>query len=113
MERSFISEEKGEIAILKAVGFSNGAIIRWHMKRFIMVGIVSVLIAVAISVPMTSICFNPVFGIMGMKTISYHYNLLQVFLVYPAIIIAVTIISAVLTALYTRHISSSDTSSIE
>lgn len=29
-ERSFITKERGEIALLKAVGFNNGAIISWH-----------------------------------------------------------------------------------
>lgn len=113
MERSFISEEKGEIAILKAIGFSDASIMVWHMKRFAIVGIVSVLIAVAISVPMTSLCITPIFKMLGMKTISYKINPIKVVLIYPGIITAVTILVAGVTSRFTRRIKSADTASIE
>jgi len=113
MERSFISDENGEIAILKAIGFKNSSIIAWHLKRFVIVGVISVLIAVLISVPMTNLCITPIFKIMGMKQVIYEFDLLQICLIYPAVILAVTVAAAGFTSLYTRKISSSDTAGLE
>ena len=38
---------------------------------------------------------------------------LEIFLIFPAILITVTVVGALLTALYTRTIKASDTASIE
>lgn len=113
MERSFISDEKGEIAILKAVGFSDGSVMGWHMKRFALVSLFSVLLAVVLSIPMTNLCITPIFGMMGMKHVTYEINVLQVFVIYPAIIVIVNLIAVAITALYTKKINCRDTASIE
>ena len=46
-ERTLIAGEVTQIATLKAIGFSNGSVIKWHTWRFVIVGvIVAVLTAV-------------------------------------------------------------------
>ncbi|MCQ2522463.1 MAG: ABC transporter permease [Lachnospiraceae bacterium] len=113
MERSFISDEKGEIAILKAIGFKDASIVTWHMKRFVIVSIAAILLAIALSVPMTHLCITPIFKMMGMRQVSYVIQPVKVFLLYPGVILGVMLISSLLTALYTKKIKSSDTASIE
>lgn len=113
MERSFISDEKGEIAILKAVGFKNRSIAAWHMKRFVLVSVVAIGLAIALSVPMTNVCITPIFKMMGMRQVEYVINPMKVFVMYPGIILVVMLISTYLTTLYTKTIKSSDTASIE
>ncbi len=113
MERSFISDEKKEIAILKAVGFRDISIVKWHMTRFAIVELCSVLLGVLLSVPVTNLCFNPIFSMMGMKTMPFSYNWFMNLVVIPAIILAVTMVSVGLTSLFIRNIHSSDCASIE
>jgi putative ABC transport system permease protein len=113
VERSFISDEKSQIALLKAIGFRNGTIISWNALRFGIVALASAVLAAAVSIPMTELCITPIFGMMGATKIIFNIDPLQIFLIYPAIIFAVTIISALLTSLYTRKIKSSDTANIE
>ncbi|MBQ2799110.1 MAG: ABC transporter permease [Ruminiclostridium sp.] len=113
VERSFISDEKSQIALLKAIGFRNGTIISWNALRFGIVALVAAVLAAAVSIPMTELCITPIFGMMGATKIIFNIDPLQIFLIYPAIIFAVTIISALLTSLYTRKIKSSDTANIE
>ncbi|MBP3922738.1 MAG: ABC transporter permease [Ruminiclostridium sp.] len=113
VERSFISDEKSQIALLKAIGFRNGTIICWNALRFGIVALVAAVLAAAVSIPMTELCITPIFGMMGATKIIFNIDPLQIFLIYPAIIFAVTIISALLTSLYTRKIKSSDTANIE
>ncbi len=113
VERSFISDEKSQIALLKAIGFRNGTIISWNTLRFGIVALIAAILAAAASIPMTKLCIAPIFGMMGAAKIKFNIDPLQIFLLYPSIIFAVTIISAFLTSLYTRKIKSSDTANIE
>ncbi|MBE6848478.1 MAG: ABC transporter permease [Ruminococcus sp.] len=113
VERSFISDEYSQIALLKAIGFRNSEIIKWHSLRFGIVAFSASVLAAAASIPMTKLCITPIFGMMGATKIEFHIDPLQIFLIYPAIIFAVTIISAFLTSLCTKKIKSSDTANIE
>lgn len=113
MERAFIADEKGQIALLKAMGFQNSTIISWHTCRFAIVAVAAVLLAAAVSIPMTDLCISPIFGMMGTSNISYRIVVWKVFGLYPAIVVLTTIFVSFLTAQYTRTIKSSDTANIE
>lgn len=113
MERNFIADEKGQIAILKAIGFRDSVIIRWHIYRFALVALIGVVLAAAFSIPMTEVCITPIFGMMGATDVEFNILPLQIFVLYPGIVLAVTILITWITALYTRTIHSSDTANIE
>lgn len=113
MERSFIADEKSEIAITKAVGFKDSAVIRWHVNRFFIAAAIAMIIAVGLSIPVTELAISPIFGMMGASKIDYKYDIVRCFLAYPAVILAVTVITAFITALYTKKIECKDTASIE
>ena len=113
VERSFISDEKSQTALLKAIGFQYGTIISWNTLRFGIVALAAAILAAAASIPMTELCITPIYGMMGATKIKFNIDPLQIFLIYPTIIFTVTIISAFLTSLYTRKIKSSDTANIE
>lgn len=114
MERSFISKERSEIALLKAVGFDSGSVILYHTMRFGITVIIAIVTASALLMPLTKLIMDPLFGMMGaIGKIEYQFNALEIFGAYPVIIFCVTVLSAALTALYTKAIKSSDTASIE
>lgn len=113
MERSFISDEKNEIAILKAVGFKDRRIILYHMIRFGIATLVAVIFAGAISIPLTYATIGPIFLSMGMSTMKFIIDPLSVFVMYPLIILAAALLIAFITSLITKTIKSSDTASIE
>ena len=113
MERSFIADEKTQIAMLKAVGFNNHAIIRWQVYRFGIIALIAEMIAAVLSIPATKLVSTPIFGMMGAQSIQFHYDPLKIFIIYPVIVVTATLIMAWLTALHTKKISSSDTANIE
>jgi putative ABC transport system permease protein len=114
MERSFIEKEKGEIALLKAIGTRNSKIYAYHTLRFTFVGIITVIVGEILAMPLTHLCLDPIFKMMGMELgVNYIINPLEMYLIFPGIILATTAVSAFLTALYTRNIKSSDTANIE
>ncbi|RFE02461.1 FtsX-like permease family protein [Streptococcus parauberis] len=112
-ERVFISNEKNQIAILKAIGFQNSSIMKWHIYRFIIVGVVAVALAAITSIPITKLCISPLFGMMGANDVSFNIVAWKVFGLYPGLIVIVTIFVATLSAQYIRSIKSSDTANIE
>ncbi len=113
MERSFIADEKSQIAILKAIGFKDSMIIKWHVYRFGLVAFSAVIIAAILSVPMTEFCITPIFSMMGATNIDYCIDPLQIFVLYPSIVLIMTIFVAWITALYTKTIKSSETTNVE
>lgn len=114
MERSFIAKEQGEIALMKAIGTRNGKIYAYHAMRFAIVGIITVIIAEIFAMPLTHLCIDPIFKMMGMElAVDYVISPVELFLIFPLVILVTTTVSAFLTSLYTRKIKSSDTANIE
>ena len=114
MERSFIAKEKGEIALMKAIGTRNSKIYTYHTLRFAFVGIIVVIMGEIFALPLTHLCIDPIFKMMGMElAVDYIVNPIEMYLIFPLVILVTTTISALLTSLYTRKIKSSDTANIE
>lgn len=114
MERSFIAKEQGEIALMKAIGTQGGKIYAYHALRFLFVGIIAVIIGEIFAMPLTHICIDPIFKMMGMElAVDYVTDPVEMYLIFPVIVLATTTVSAFLTSIYTRKIKSSDTANIE
>ena len=114
MERSFIAKEQGEIALMKAIGTRNGKIYAYHSLRFLFVGMMAVVIGEIFVMPLTHLCIDPIFKMMGMElSVDYIINPIEMYLIFPLVILVTTTVSAFLTSLYTRKIKASDTANIE
>lgn len=113
MERSFITKEKGEIAILKAIGFRNSSISALHTLRIAFVMIISIIIGAVISTPLTGLTSGQAFKMMGAQQIEFAIKPLEVFVIYPIIMLVFTLLAVALTSLYTRKINASQISNIE
>lgn len=114
IERSFITKEKSEIALMKALGFKNRSIIIQHTMRFVICAVLAGILATALCIPLTGLTMNPIFGIMGASEgVEYLIKPVEVFVIYPVVILASAVAGAALTAFYTKTIKASDTSNIE
>ena len=114
MERSFIAKEQAEIALMKAIGMRNAKIYGQHTLRFFISAAAAVLLAELLGMPLTKLCFDPIFGTMGLEMgVEYMQNPMEIYAVFPVIVLTATVVSAFLTSLYTKKIKPSDTASIE
>lgn len=113
MERTFISDETSQIALLKAVGFRNSFILRWHVLRFMLVAVTSEVLAIAFTYPVTKLWCDPIWKMMGATNVKYYFKPLSLMVVYPGIILLINFVSVLLTALYTNRITSNDIANIE
>jgi len=114
MERSFIAKEQAEIALMKAIGMRNTKIYGQYTLRFFIVVAAAVIIAEFLGMYLTKLCFDPIFRSMGLEMgVEYVQTPVEIYAVFPVIVLAATAASAFLTSLYTRKIKSSDTANIE
>lgn len=114
MARSFIAKEQAEIALMKAIGIRNTKIYGQYTLRFFIAAAAAVLIAELLGMPLTKLCFDPIFRSMGLEMgVEYMWNPVEIYAVFPVIVLTATAVSAFLTSLYTRKIKSSDTAGIE
>ena len=114
MARSFIAKEQAEIALMKAIGMRNTKIYGQYTLRFFIAVAAAVLLAELLGMPITKLCFDPIFRTMGLEMgVEYMRNPVEIYAVFPVIVLTATAVSAFLTSLYTRKIKSSDTASIE
>lgn len=108
MEHSFIHEEKSQIAMLKAIGFKDRFIVKWHTYRFLIVTFIAEILAIALTYPITKLWCDPIWSMMGCTEVDYYFNPLSVMVIYPCIILAVSILTACLTVQSTRKIKCTD-----
>jgi len=114
MERSFISKEKSEIALMKAVGIPDGSIVVQHTLRFVIVSVIACIISAAVLMPISDVLMNWICSMVGdVSGIRCDIDPVEIFVICPALLIGVTVIGSFLTALYTKTIKASDTASIE
>ena len=113
MVRSFITKEKGEIAIMKAIGFKNSSLVNWQTLRIGIVLLLSTFFAVLLSTPLSQLSVGPIFRIMGAQSISFKINALETFVFYPLVVLFVTALASMLAALRLCRISAAETSNIE
>ena len=114
MERSFLAKETGEIAILKAVGFADRALVRWHMVRIGIVLLASTVLTWLLQPWLSQMSAGQVFQMMGMSYgVTFVIKPFEVFFFYPLLLCGGTLAAVWLTAQYIRKIDASKVSNIE
>lgn len=114
MEYSFIIKERGEIAIMKALGFKSGSIMKTHILRFVFTSLISAAVSLALSLPLTKLSVGPVFDMMGTSYgVKYEIVPLQIFVICPLVFMASSFIAAALSSLRIKKIQASEASAIE
>ena len=113
MEKSFLTKERGEIAMLKAIGFKNRSIIFWQTLRIAIIMIAAVLLSVALADPIGKLATGGIFQMMGAKNIIFDTDVIKTCIIYPAIVFAATVFSVFLTALGIRKVNSNEINTVE
>ncbi|NLK96271.1 MAG: FtsX-like permease family protein [Clostridiales bacterium] len=113
MVKSFLIKEKGEIAMLKSIGFKNSSIILWQTTRMGIVMVVSTILGILLANPITKATSGKVFEFMGASQIKFVINPLEAYVIYPILILFFVTVSSFLTTLQIRKITVSETNNIE
>lgn len=112
MERLFITREKGEIAMLKSIGFGKKAIIGWQVIRMSFVVFVSMMISIPLSLLSNQFLLKPIFAIMG-ADITIQVDTLMAYLVFPGILLVGIILATFIATNYIRKINIREMNNVE
>ena len=99
MMKIFILGERGQIAMLRSVGFSLKQVRLWQVLRMGIVVLLAEILGIILSKPLNNIVLRPIFGMMGSTHMIIEVNPLQVYLIYPLLLLVViTVVAAISSA---------------
>jgi len=107
MMKLFLVREKGQIAMLKSIGYRSRYIRMWFMMRMVWVVILSMAAAVPLSILSNQFILTPVFGIMGAE-LDIQVNVVKAYLVYPGVLLAGIMAAVVIATTGMKKINTSD-----
>ena len=113
MELSFLTKERREIAMLKAVGFRNRTIVCWQVLRIGIVMFAATLLAVMLASPIGRLTLGSVYQYLGIKKVVFVPNIWKNYILYPAAALASTVFSSFLVALGVRKFRSNEINAVE
>lgn len=112
MEKLFITREKGEIAMMKSIGFTYQTIRNWQLIRMILVVVASMIISIPLSLLSNYFVLRPVFAIMG-ADVAIQVNPLQAYLIYPGILLIGIILATALAVRGIKKINIKEMNNLE
>lgn len=113
MMKTLITRERGEIAILKSIGFSDRTLKGWQCLRILLVLGAAILLGTVLSGPLSRITVGPIFGMMGAPKMKLVTRPLEAYIIYPVIMLAVTGIAAYLCAGLVKNVEAKETGTLE
>lgn len=113
IEKTLLAKERGEIAMLKALGFKNRSIIAWQTLRMGIALFIGAIIGLFFSTPFSQLTSGQVFKMMGAMNIEFKVNVVEVYICYPVLVLTVTVLVSCITAFGVKKISVSETGNIE
>ena len=113
IEKTLLTKEKGEIGLLRALGFKRSVLELWQVQRIGIVLLVATIVGVLLSTPFSKVTVGWIFQMMGAAYITFSVNPWEVYLFNPAVVLLSTILASFLITLGIKHISPLETSNIE
>lgn len=113
VSKTFLTKEKGEIGMLKAIGFDNRFLIRWQVLRIGIILVLAVIVGALLSEPLAQISVGKVFEMMGATHIDFVVKPLEVYVIYPLLLLVATLTGTFISMQQIRGISAQETNNIE
>lgn len=113
MVKTFIARERGEIAMLKSIGFADRTIRAWQSFRILFVLFSAIVLGTVLSEILDSATIGTVFSVMGATSIQLVKKPLETYLLYPLLMLAVTGVSAYLCAAGVKKVDVREINTIE
>lgn len=112
MEKLFITREKGEIAMLKSIGFRFRSICNWQLMRMVFVVLISMAVSIPLSLLSNQYVLKPIFAIMG-ADVMIQVDPLQAYLIYPGILLLGIILATFIAAQGIKKINIREINNLE
>lgn len=112
MNKLFVVREKGEIAMMKSIGFKNKDIRNYQMARMVFTGILAMLISIPLSMLSDHFILVNIFKIMGAE-LNIQVNAFEAYLLYPGILLITMLIATYVVTLGNKKINIRELNNLE
>lgn len=113
MMKTMMTKERGDIALLKSIGFSDRPLKGWQTSRVLMILAASVVIGTLLSNLLAPYIIGPIFAMMGATSIQLVTGTAEVYVFYALLLFAVTGFTAMLCAGGVKKVDLKEVNDIE
>lgn len=113
MMKTMMTKERGDIALLKSIGFANRSIKAWQVARILLVLVTAIVIGTILSKLLAPYTMGPIFAMMGANKIELVTNPLEAYVIYPLLLLTATGISAYICAGGVKRVDLKEVNSME
>ena len=111
--KTIMTKERGDIALLKSIGFADGTLRVWQTARVLMILAVSVVVGTLMSNLLAPYIIGPIFAMMGGTSIKLVTGTIEAYVIYPLLLLAVTGMTALLCAGGVKKVDLKEVNDIE
>ena len=113
MMKTIMTKERGEIALLKSIGFADGSLKAWQVTRILLVLTASIVMGTILSNVLAPYIIGPIFAMMGGTSIRLVMSTFEAYVLYPFLLFAVTGLSSFICAGGIRKVDLKEINTIE
>lgn len=113
MMKIFILGERGQVAMLRSVGYSNRSLRLWQVLRMGIVLIISEVFGIILSTFLNGILLKPIFAMMGGTHMKIQVNPLESYVIYPALLLIVISLTALFSSAQIKKLNTMEINNIE
>lgn len=113
MMKAMMAKERGEIALLKSIGFADRRIRAWQIERVLLLLGTSIISGALLSKLLAPCTMGPIFAMMGANKIQLEVKPLETYVIYPLILFVVTGLAACLCSLEVKKVDASEVNNVE
>lgn len=113
MMKAMMAKERGDIALLKSIGFSDGSIRVWQVDRIFLILILAIVTGTLLSKILAPLTMGPIFAMMGANKVELEVKPLEAYVIYPLILLVVTGFVAFLGTLDVKRIEAREVNFVE
>lgn len=92
--KTMVTKERGDIALLKSIGFQNRSIRGWQVQRILLILVVAILTGSLLAKVLAPVTIAPLFAMMGANRVTLEMRPFETYVMYPGILLLVTGLSA-------------------
>jgi len=113
MMKTIMTKERGDIALLKSIGFTNRSLAAWQTLRILLVLIASIVMGTILSNVSAPYLIGPIFATMGGTSIELVTSTFEACVLYPLLLFVVTGVSALICAGGVKKVDLKEVNSME
>lgn len=98
MMKIFMQGEKGQIAMMRSIGYSVRTVRSWQTIRIGLIVVLSVILGILFSNVANIIILRPIFGMMGASSMKIAVDVKEAYFIYPGILLSVILAAAYLSS---------------